>query len=247
VAALARAEYRLHDYAAMTADAERYTQLAASDADGWSLLGLAYQRDGSNDDAARAFGRAQALWKAEAARTPGGATFANVADGALDLAAVDVDRGDAAGARAAYADANRYGNRLDAKRYAELKRNIVERTQEGIVALALGHGDGRTTLSVARWTGADLPGSVPSTLKYRLIVAAPASRAVTLRATGLPRGWIASFCGDGICAPQTISLHTAASGLKTYEFQLVPPGPGPTPQRVAIVSVDGARADVPRF
>jgi thiol-disulfide isomerase/thioredoxin len=246
VAALARAEYRLHDYAAMTTDAERYTQFMPGDADGWSLLGLAYQRDARNDDAAQAFGRAQDLWKAEAARKPNGEAPADVADGALDLAAVDVDRGDAAGARAAYADANRYGARLDSKRYAELKRNVIERTQEGAVALALGHGDGRTAISVALWTGADLPGSVPSTLKYRLIVAAPASRRVTLRATGLPPGWIASFCGDGLCAPQTISLHTAASGLKTYEFQLVPPGPGPTPQRVAVVSTDGARADVPR-
>ncbi len=246
VAALARAEYRLHDYAAMTADAERYTKLAPADGDGWSLLGLAYQRSDRNDDAATAFGHAQDVWKADAARKPDASTRANVADGALDLAAVDVDRGDAAGARAAYADANRYGARLDAKQYAELKRNIVERTQEGTVALALGHGNGRTALSVAPWTGADLPGSVPSTLKYRLIVAAPANRTVTLRATGLPHGWIGSFCGDGMCAPQTISLHTAASGLKTYEFQLVPPGPGPTPQRVAVVSTDGARADVPR-
>jgi len=246
VRALALAEYRQHDYDAMTAQAERYTTLAAMDPEGWSILGTAYQRAGRNDDAARAFGRAQELWKADAARRPTGAALASVADGALDLGAIDVVRGDAAGARHAYADANRYGARLDPKRYAELKRNVVERTQEGTIALALGRGDGHTTLSVAPWTGADLPGSVSSTLKYRLIVAAPASRSVTLRTTGLPRGWIASFCGDGICAPQTITLHTPASGLKTYEFQLVPPGPGRAPARVAVVSADGAHADVPR-
>ena len=82
------------------------------------------------------------------------------------------------------------------------------------------------------------------TTKARAMVDTP----VTLRATGLPHGWIASFCGDGICAPQTITLHTAASGLKTYEFQLIPPGlePAPAPARVAVISADGAHADVPR-
>ena len=149
VRALALAEYRAHDFDAMIAETERYTALAPHDADGWSILGTAYQRVGRNDDAARAFGRAQARWKADAAAHPSGAAFADVADGALDLAAVDVVRGDAAGARAAYADANRYGARLDRARYAELKRNVVERTQEGMIALALGHGDGRTALSVA--------------------------------------------------------------------------------------------------
>jgi thiol-disulfide isomerase/thioredoxin len=246
VKALALAEYRAHDFDAMIADTQRYTTLKPRDGGGWNILGTAYQRIGRNDEAAAAFERAQTEWKAAAAAHPSQAAFADVADGALDLAAIDVVRGDAAGARAAYAEANRFGARLDAKRYAELKRNVVERTQEGTVALALGHGDGRTALSVAPWTGADLPGSVASTLKYRLIVAAPANREVTLRATGLPRGWIASFCGDGICAPTQITLHTAASGVKTYEFQLIPPAPAAAPSGVAVVSADGAHADVPR-
>lgn len=243
IGALANAYYRLHDYPAMTEQALRLTALRPADPDGWSTLGLAYERQHKYDVAAPAIGRAIALLKAQPA--PTSATRALIADTSLDLAAVDVALGDGPGARQAYADANRYGARLDPKRYAELKRNIIERTQEGLVALALGRNDGRTALAIARWTGPDLPGSIASTLKYRLIVAAPASREITLRATGLRPRWIASFCGDGICSPQKITLHTTPAGVKTYEFQLVPPVAGALPGAgVTVVSADGAIARV---
>ena len=244
VAALAGAYYRLHDYPSMTEQAERYTRLVPGDADGWSTLGLAYQRRQRDADAARAFARGIALLKSSAERRPNVVTLAEIADDSLDLAAAEVTLGDGEGARRAYDDANRFAARLDAKRYAELKRNVIERTQEGLAALALGHGDGHTALAIAPWTGPDLPGSIASTQKFRLLVVAPPDRDVTLRATGLRPHWIASFCGDGICAPQKITLRTAPSGVKTYEFQLVPPVAGAASGRVSVVSADGTTAAV---
>jgi tetratricopeptide (TPR) repeat protein len=108
-------------------------------------------------------------------------------------------------------------------------------------------GDGWSALGLAyrpaRYRGPDLPGSVASTLKYRLIVAAPADAKVTLRAAGLRPNWVASFCADGLCSPQTVTFSAPGSGVKTYEFQLVPPEAGARAGAVA-VSVDGG-ASVP--
>jgi hypothetical protein len=55
---------------------------------------------------------------------------------------------------------------------------------------------------------------------------------------GLAKTWVASFCADGLCSPQTVTFNVPSAGVKTYEFQLVPPHAGATPGNVA-VSVDG--------
>jgi thiol-disulfide isomerase/thioredoxin len=224
VAALSMAYYRLHDYPAMVAQSKRYIALKPADADGWSNLALAYQRTRSFANAVPAYERSIALLKAVAAKRPSQTAFAEVADTALDLAGVYVNLGNRARTHAAFALANAYGDRLAANgKYQSLKRNVKERTQEGLVALALAGGNGKPALSIAPWTGPDLPGSVASTLKYRLIVAAAADAPVSLRAAGLTRAWVASFCADGLCSPERVSFHAPASGVKTYEFQLVPP------------------------
>jgi cytochrome c biogenesis protein CcmG, thiol:disulfide interchange protein DsbE len=246
VSALSIAYYRLHDYPAMIAQAKRYIALKPSDGDGWSDLGLAYQRTRNFADAVSAYVRSIALLKAAAAKTPTPGANADVADTALDLANVYVTLGDVANTRAAFAVANAYGDRLDAQgKYQNLKRNVKERTQEGLVAVALAGGNGKPTLSIAPWTGPDLPGSVASTLKYRLIVASAAEAAVTLHAAGLARDWVASFCADGLCSPQQVSFHAPASGVKTYEFQLVPPETGAHPGTVTISAAGGNTVTVP--
>jgi thiol-disulfide isomerase/thioredoxin len=249
VASLGRAYYRLHDYAGMIAQARRYTQLQPTDGDGWSDLGLAYQRIGKFRDAVAPYEKSLALLRAAAKKTPTPDAIADVADTSLDLADVYVSLGDAAGARRTFAQANAYGDRLAVNgEYKRLKRNVKERTQEGIVAVALadaGRG-GKPVVSIAPWTGPDLPGSVASTLKYRLIVAAPANTPVTLRATGLRPDWVASFCTDGLCSPQTVSFASPASGVKTYEFQLIPPQTGAKPGNVAVAVAGGASVSVPQ-
>ena len=246
VAKLARAYYRLHDYDRMIAQAQRYTRLRPRDGDGWADLGLAYQRARRFGDAAPAYERSLALLSADAKQTPTQDALADVADTALDAANVAVSLGDAAAAHRSFALANAYGDRLGAGgQYATLKRNVKERTQEGLVAVALAGRSGKPVVSVAPWTGPDLPGSLASTLKYRLIVAAPADATVTLRAQGLLPEWVASFCADGLCSPQTVSFKSPAEGVKTYEFQLVPPRDGARPGRVAITVAGGAAVDVP--
>jgi len=247
IASLGRAYYRLHDYAQALAQAQRYTELKPNDGDGWSDLGLEEQRVGKFHDAVAPYEKSLALLRAAARKTPTQDAIADVADTSLDLADVYVSLGDEAGAKRTFAQANAYGDRLAANgEYKRLKRNVKERTQEGLIAVALAGGSGKPVVSIAPWTGPDLPGSVASTLKYRLIVAAPANTAVTLRATGLRPAWVASFCTDGLCSPQQVSYASPASGVKTYEFQLIPPQNGAKPGRVAIEVAGGTSVSVPQ-
>jgi cytochrome c biogenesis protein CcmG/thiol:disulfide interchange protein DsbE len=246
VGGLARAYYRLHDYPAMIAQAGRFTQLKPDDGDGWSELGLGYQRARRFIAAAPAYEKSLALLTADAATTGSQAAVADVADTALDAANVYVAVGDERAARRTFALANTYGDRLAVNgEYATLKRNVRERTQEGLVAVALAGGSEKPVLSVAPWTGPDLPGSLASTLKYRVIVAAPVEATVTLRVRGLRPQWVASFCADGLCSPQTVSFKSPPGGVKTYEFQLVPPHDGDRPGPVAIAVGGGSTVDVP--
>ena len=86
------------------------------------------------------------------------------------------------------------------------------------IALGMGSGADREAFlphSLAPWSGPDLPGSLASTLKYRLIVASAGDAAVTLHAAGLARDWVASFCADGLCSPQQVSFHAPPSGVNS--------------------------------
>ena len=169
----------------------RYTALKPADGDGWSDLGLAYQRTRQFASAVPAYVRSLELLRAVAAKTPTEYANADVADTSLDLANVYVALGDAANTHSTFAQANAYGDLLAANgRFKNLKRNVKERTQEGLIAVALAGGNGKPVLSVAPWTGPDLPGSLASTLKYRLIVASAGDAAVTLQAAGLSSDWV---------------------------------------------------------
>ncbi len=239
VDALSHAYYRLHDYDAMIAQAERYTQLAPDDGDGWSTLGLAYQRARKYDDAAKAYATSLTLLEAAATKATDEDPIVDVADTALDAANVYVSLGDAANAKRVFDLANAYTDRLQPHgKYAVFVNNVRERTQEGLVAVTLAGGTHVPVASITPWTGADLPGSLASTLKYRLIVAGPPDASVTLRVRGLADTWVASFCADGLCSPHTVTFNVPSAGVKTYEFQLVPPSAGAKPGNVA-VSVDG--------
>jgi cytochrome c biogenesis protein CcmG/thiol:disulfide interchange protein DsbE len=239
VDALSHAYYRLHDYDAMIVQAERYTQLAPDDGDGWSTLGLAYQRARKYADAAKAYATSLTLLEAAATKATDEDPIVDVADTALDAANVYVSLGDAANAHRIFDLANAYTDGLQPHvKNAEFVNNVRERTQEGLVAVTLVGGTRVPIASITPWTGADLPGSLASTLKYRLIVAGPPDASVTLHVRGLANTWVASFCADGLCSPQTVTFAVPSTGVKTYEFQLVPPHEGAKPGNVA-VSVDG--------
>jgi thiol-disulfide isomerase/thioredoxin len=246
VTALSRASYRLHDYDGMIAQAIRYTQLRPADGDGWSRLGLAYQRTRRFTDAASAYEKSLALLEADARKQHTQDADADVADTALDAANVYVSLGDAANTKRQFAKAGEFAAKLThGDDYLTLKRNVKERTQEGLIAVALSGGNHTPVVSIEPWTGPDLPGSLASTLKYRLIVAAPADSQVTLRAHGLRPHWIASFCADELCSPQTVTFTTPASGVRTYEFQLVPPHAGEQPGNVDVLVDGGGSVPVP--
>jgi thiol-disulfide isomerase/thioredoxin len=115
----------------------------------------------------------------------------------------------------------------------------LEESQEAIVALGLSKPAATTTVSLAPWTGADLPGSAESTLKYRLVVADMAGKNVALHASGVPKGWIASFCTDRVCSPFKVSVAIPQSGVKIIEFQLIPPDETSKIGKVRVTGTDG--------
>lgn len=115
----------------------------------------------------------------------------------------------------------------------------LEEAQEATVALGLSAPSDGPAVSLAPWTGADLPGSVPNTIKYRLIVAGVAGRNVALKTADVPKGWVASFCTDKICAPFKVNVAIPDSGVKVVEFQLVPPQSKSATPRVRVIGSDG--------
>jgi peroxiredoxin/Flp pilus assembly protein TadD len=119
----------------------------------------------------------------------------------------------------------------------------IEEDQEAIVALGLS-GNGSTSVTLAPWTGTDLPGSIPNTIKYRLVVAGLAGKSVALHAAGVPKGWVASFCSDRVCAPFKVSVAIPQSGVKIIEFQLVPPTAHAVPGKVQVIGNDGDRTAI---
>ncbi len=152
-----------------------------------------------------------------------------------------VKAGDAAKARGAFAQTTAWTSKLPKtdSRYAM----YLEEAQEATVALDTTRPAGKTALSLAPWTGPDLPGSVSSTYKYRLVVAGTPGKTVALAAGGLPKRWVASFCSDRQCTPFRTTIALPASGVKVIEFQIIPQAAVPGAQTIR-VDGDGATARV---
>jgi peroxiredoxin len=147
-----------------------------------------------------------------------------------------LELGDVSRARSEFSDAAETAARMPAD--SPVRAMYLEEAQEGSVAAGLtGHA---TALSLAEWTGADLPGSVASTLKYRLAISGAPGTRVSLRTGGVPKGWIASFCSDRLCRPFRAAIDVPAVGVKIVEFQIVP-GPGPAPASVRIDAAAGGK------
>ena len=157
----------------------------------------------------------------------------------LYLGRAYVEAGDPANAHAAFENVVKYGAQLPPKSADFAK--FTEEGQEADVALSLSN-NAQTIVSLAPWTGADLPGSVSSTLKYRLVLASRPGSSVTLRAIGLAKGWLASFCSDTICAPMRRSVVLPSSGVKMFEFQLIKTDPAGAPHTTAQVQASGSSA-----
>jgi peroxiredoxin/tetratricopeptide (TPR) repeat protein len=245
---MARAYGAAGDYTAAIPYAVKYTDARPQDPDGYSWLAIFYKRSGQPQQAIAPFLKSTALLEAAVKSSPPkdrSDNAANAADELLSLGDAYVTLGDGQQAQSAYASAKRYADMVDPKSpAAEIKDRVSERAAEGIVAVAVKQGS-NLAISVTKWTGADLPGSVSSTYKYRLIVVTKGGQPVTLTAQNLAPGWVASFCADRLCSPGKVTFTPPESGVKTYEFQLVPPNPGAKPNdNIAVVS-NGVTATVP--
>jgi hypothetical protein len=205
-------------------------------------LGETDGKAGKFNDGAIAFAQAIGRAKAALSAKPGDAkAIRKVAWAYLYEGRMFARQGDTARARSAFAQTSAWAAKLP-KTDARYEM-YQEEAQEATVALDAVHPQGKTSLSLARWTGPDLPGSVASTYKYRLVVAGTPGRTVELSAAGLPKRWIASFCSDRMCAPFRTTVALPASGVKVVEFQVIPQSAAAQSPTVR-VSGDGASASV---
>ena len=235
---IAQAAGRLEQYdAAADADA-KLVALEPDDVSGYVDLGLAQAKAGQNEASYATFAKGVTLAKQHVDATPGKAlAVRQLAWTHLYYGRTYAKNGDQAQARAEFAQTLAWAQKLpgDDSRHDM----YLEEAQEATVALGLGPAHA-TSVSLAPWTGANLPGSIPNTLKYRLIVAGTVGRNVLLSANGVPRGWVASFCTDRVCAPFKVTVAIPDSGIKIVEFQLVPPSARAAVPRVRVTGSDGA-------
>ncbi|HEY0382679.1 MAG TPA: redoxin domain-containing protein [Candidatus Elarobacter sp.] len=189
-------------------------------------LGRALAKTGNVSGAEAAFEKALT-----AATKPAQLAWTNLYYGRVETAAGNRDKARAAFARAGAAA-------LQIVKTDPRRAWYAEQAQEGAVALDVARG-AQAALSLAPWTGADLPGSIASTFKYRLVVTGAPGAHVTLAASGLPKRWIGSFCTDRVCAPFRTSVVMPADGVKVVEFQVVPTTERKGPVNVRIDAARG--------
>jgi peroxiredoxin/tetratricopeptide (TPR) repeat protein len=221
-----------------------YTKIAKIDPSVDNLVSLGVSAGDAKrfNDAAVAFAQAIGTARAAVLAKPADAKrVRKVAWAYLYEGRMYVKAGDREKARAAFAQTSAWAAKLPKNdaRYAM----YLEEAQEATVAIDAAHPAGKTAISLATWTGPDLPGSVASTFKYRLVVAGTPGRTVTLAAGGLPKHWVASFCSDRQCAPFRTIVAIPASGVKVIEFQVIPQSAASSTPTIR-VDGDGASASV---
>lgn len=200
-----------------------YSKLAKVDPSVDNLVSLGVSAGDAKrfDDGAVAFSQAIGTARAAVNAKPGNAkAIRKLAWAYLYQGRMYAKEGEIAKARASFAQTTAWTSKLPKSdsRY----EMYLEEAQEATVALDAAHPQGKTALSLAPWTGPDLPGSVSSTYKYRLVVAGTPGKTVALEATGLPKRWVASFCSDRQCAPFRTTVALPESGVKVIEFQVIP-------------------------
>lgn len=94
-------------------------------------------------------------------------------------------------------------------------------------------------LSIAPWSGKDLPTSTSSAAKYRLTVAGTPGSTVHLRTSRVANGWIAAFCNNRICSPNAIEQSVPASGTLTLQFELIREETSAPHVTAAVIHADG--------
>ncbi|HWT05383.1 MAG TPA: hypothetical protein VN224_06480, partial [Xanthomonadales bacterium] len=213
----------LHATGDDAAATDAYTTAAHADpsVDAFVSLGVSAGDAKRFNDASVAFAQAIGRARAAVAAKPKDAkAIRKLAWAYLYEGRMYVKAGETEKARGAFAQTTAWTSKLPKTdiRYAM----YLEEAQEATVALDAAHPAGKTALSLTPWTGPDLPGSVTSTYKYRLVVAGTPGKTVALVAGGLPKRWVASFCSDHVCEPFRTTVALPASGVKVIEFQVIP-------------------------
>ncbi len=235
---VAAAESNLRDYDAAVAADEQLAALAPDDAGGLVDLALEQAKAGHASDSYATFARAVDVAKRHVDASHGKASdVRRLAWVHLYYGRTYAKNGDVANARAQFDEMLAWTQKLPQK--DERHDMYLEEGQEAIAALELATPHG-ISVSLAPWVGAELPGSVPNTIKYRLVLAGTAGRNVTLDASGLPKEWVASFCSDKVCAPMHVAVVIPPSGVKIVEFQLIPPSGKPPAPKVRVTGHDGS-------
>lgn len=105
---------------------------------------------------------------------------------------------------------------------------------------------GLVTVLLAPWHGKALP-TTPTgnyVTSYAMTVRGAPRARVDLRADGVAKGWVASFCTSRLCAP----FHTIATldshGIARYEFSLIRIDPGAIKHTRVIIRAAGRQAAV---
>ncbi len=230
---------RLEKYDAVIEADTALVALEPADVGALVDLARAQAKAGRNDDAYASFARAHAVALAAIAANPGKAVPLRMAAYAhLYAGRTYAKNGDAVRARAEYDRALTATLKLPAN---DARHDMyIEEYQEAIVALGSSAPQNGALVSLAPWTGPELPGSIASTAKFRLVVAGVAGRSIALRAADVPHGWVASFCTDRVCAPFKTTVALPPSGIKVIEFQIISPsGRGGAP-KVRVTGRDGA-------
>ncbi|TAM61280.1 redoxin domain-containing protein, partial [bacterium] len=203
--------------------AARLAGLAPGAADAAIDLGAAYQKYHRFTDAIAALKHANALAMAAYRGAPSdGARIREVAATHLMLGRGYAAAGQPALARAEFEQLLSWARRIPASNSRHAM--YIEEGGEAIAALDLATRAYRAgiSISLAPWTGVELPGSVPGAIKYRLmLVAAPDSTLALRVASTLPAGWIASFCTGRICSPFRAEVPIPAGGIASIEFQVL--------------------------
>ncbi len=219
---------KLDDYATVVAADEAIAELAPSTGS-FEALGRAQARAGKRAESYASFDKAATLATSDS----------SLAHLSLYAARSALLFGDRARAKALFTRAGIAAQRIPEN---DLQRTLfLEQAQEGAIALGLMHG-AQAQISLAPWTGPDLPGSLASTAKYRLVVVGTPQASVTMLADGLPNGWIASFCSDKICSPFQSTIRVPADGVKIVELQIVPRGAERRIVSVRVRATSGGKA-----
>jgi thiol-disulfide isomerase/thioredoxin len=235
---LSMAASRLERRADAIAADEKLAALEPSSVDAHVDLALAYAKADRFPDAYAAFDTAVTLGKKQVADKPGNASkIRKLAWTYLYQGRTYAKGGDKVRAREAFDSLLAWTAKLPAD---DVRHDMyLEEGQEAIVALDL-TSPGKTAVSLAPWTGPELPGSIPNTIKYRLVVAGPAGKSLDLHAMDVPKGWVASFCSDKVCSPFKVAVVVPPAGVKVIEFQLVPPDAKAKIGKVRVTATGGA-------